>query len=113
MASSSKEMELAIKIAGKVESSFTGALSAAGNGIKGLTKTIAAATTAAAAAVGAIAVAAVNVGKEFETAMSQVQATMLLDTGTAEGAAAMATLEEAARECGRTTAFSADRKSVV
>ena len=46
MASSSKEMELAIKIAGKVESSFTGALSAAGNGIKGLTKTIAAATTA-------------------------------------------------------------------
>lgn len=107
MASSSKEMELAIKIAGKVESSFTGALSAAGNGIKGLTKTIAAATTAAAAAVGAIAVAAVNVGKEFETAMSQVQATMLLDTGTAEGAAAMATLEEAARECGRTTAFSA------
>ena len=107
MASSSKEMELAIKIAGKVESSFMGALSAAGNGIKGLTKTIAAATTAAAAAVGAIAVAAVNVGKEFETAMSQVQATMLLDTGTAEGAAAMATLEEAARECGRTTAFSA------
>ena len=107
MASSSKEMELAIKIAGKVESSFTGALSAAGNGIKGLTKTIAAATTAAAAAVRAIAVAAVNVGKEFETAMSQVQATMLLDTGTAEGAAAMATLEEAARECGRTTAFSA------
>ena len=107
MASSSKEMELAIKIAGKVESSFTGALSAAGNGIKGLTKTIAAATTAAAAAVGAIAVAAVNVGKEFETAMSQVQATMLLDTDTAEGAAAMATLEEAARECGRTTAFSA------
>ena len=107
MASSSKEMELAIKIAGKVESSFTGALSVAGNGIKGLTKTIAAATTAAAAAVGAIAVAAVNVGKEFETAMSQVQATMLLDTGTAEGAAAMATLEEAARECGRTTAFSA------
>ena len=107
MASSSKEMELAIKIAGKVESSFTGALSAAGNGIKGLTKTIAAATTEAAAAVRAIAVAAVNVGKEFETAMSQVQATMLLDTGTAEGAAAMATLEEAARECGRTTAFSA------
>ncbi len=107
MASSSKEMELAIKIAGKVEASFTNALGKAGSGVMQLSKTITAATAAAAAAVGAIAVAAVNVGKEFETAMSQVQATMLLDTGTAEGAAAMVTLEEAARECGRTTAFSA------
>ncbi|GFI27536.1 hypothetical protein IMSAGC012_02663 [Lachnospiraceae bacterium] len=107
MASSSKEMELAIKIAGKVEASFTNALGKAGSGVMQLSKTITAATDAAAAAVRAIAVAAVNVGKEFETAMSQVQATMLLDTGTAEGAAAMATLEEAARECGRTTAFSA------
>ncbi len=107
MASRSKEMELAIKIAGKVESSFTGALGTAGNGIKRLTKTLATASVEAAKAVGALAVSAVNVGKEFETAMSQVQATMLLDTGTAEGAAAMATLEEAARECGRTTAFSA------
>lgn len=107
MASSSKELELAIKIAGKVESSFTGALSVAGKEITGLTKIMTAATTAAAAAVGAIAVAAVNVGKEFESAMSQVQATMLLDTSTEEGAAAYATLEEAARECGRTTAFSA------
>ena len=107
MASSSKEMELAIKIAGKVEASFTNALGKAGSGVMQLSKTITAATAAAAAAVRAIAVAAVNVGKEFETAMSQVQATMLLDTGTAEGAAAMVTLEEAARECGRTTAFSA------
>lgn len=107
MASSSKEMELAIKIAGKVEASFTNALGKAGSGVKQLTKTISAATAAAAAAVGAIAVAAVNVGKEFETAMSQVQATMLLDTTTEEGAAAFATLEDAARECGRTTAFSA------
>lgn len=107
MASSGKELELAIKIAGKVESSFTGALSAAAKEITSLTKTMTAATTAAAAAVGAIAVAAVNVGKEFESAMSQVQATMLIDTSTEEGAAAYATLEEAARECGRSTAFSA------
>lgn len=107
MASSSKEMELAIKIAGKVDASFTNALGKAQSGVVALTKTITAATAAAAAAVGAIGAAAVNVGKEFETAMSQVQATMLLDTSTAEGAAAMATLEEAARECGRTTAFSA------
>lgn len=107
MASSSKEMELAIKIAGKVESSFTSALGKAGSGITSLTKTLTAATTAAAAAVGAIAVAAVNVGKEFESAMSQVSATMLLDTSTEEGAAAYETLEAAARECGSTTAFSA------
>lgn len=104
---SSKEMELAIKIAGKVDGSLKSALSSVGNGIGGLTKTITAATAAAAAAVGAIATAAVNVGKEFEKSMSQVEATMLIDKTTAEGAAAYATLEEAARECGRTTAFSA------
>lgn len=103
----SKEMEIAIKIAGRVENSFKTALSTATKGLGSITKAVSAATASAAAAVGAITVAAVNVGKEFETAMSQVQATMLLDTGTAEGAAAMATLEEAARECGRTTAFSA------
>lgn len=104
---SSKELELAIKIAGKVESSFTSALGKAGNGLKSLTKTMAAATAAAGAAVGAVAVKAIGVGKEFEGAMSQVQATMLLDTGTEEGVAAMETLENAARQCGRDTAFSA------
>lgn len=107
MAAGGKEMEIAIKIAGKVESSFKNALSQVTKGLGSITKTVASATAAAASAVGAIAVSAVDVGKEFETSMSQVQATMLLDTGTAEGAAAMATLEEAARECGRTTAFSA------
>lgn len=64
---------------------------------------IGAATTAA---VG-LGTAAVNVGKEFETAMSQVSATMLLDQGTEEGKAAFQTLEDAARECGASTAFSA------
>ncbi len=107
MASSSKEMSLAIKIAGKVDSSLNSALSSAGSGIKSLTKTITAATAAAATAVGAIATAAINVGKEFESAMSQVQATMLIDTSTEEGLEAYNTLEEAARECGKSTAFSA------
>ena len=50
MASSSKEMELAIKIAGKVEASFTNALGKAGSGVMQLSKTITAATAAAAAA---------------------------------------------------------------
>lgn len=103
----SKEMELAIKIAGKIDSSFNSALSKVSSGIKGATKAMAAGTVAAAAAVGALTVKAINVGREYEQAMSQVQATMLLDTGTAEGAAALQTLEDAARAAGRSTAFSA------
>lgn len=107
MAAGGKEMEIAIKIAGKVESSFMGALGKATKGLGGLTKTITAATAAAVAAVGSLVVAAVNVGKEFETSMSQVAATMLLDKTVKEDAEKLATLEDAARKCGRETAFSA------
>ena len=103
----SKEMELAIKIAGKIDSSFNSALSKVSSGIKGATKAMAAGTAAAAAAVGTLTLKAVDIGREYETAMSQVQATMLLDTGTEAGAAAMQTLEDAARAAGRSTAFSA------
>ena len=39
--------------------------------------------------------------------MSQVAATLQLDSATEEGAAQLAILEEAARQCGRETAFSA------
>lgn len=59
------------------------------------------------AAVAGLGTAAINVGKDFEKAMSQVDATMLLDRGTKEGQQAFETLENAARECGRSTAFSA------
>ena len=100
-----KEMEIAIKIAGKVESSFKSALSQATKGLGTITKTVASAT--AAAAVGAIGMAAINTGREFEGAMSQVAATMLIDKTTAEGQKAFETLENAARECGASTAFSA------
>lgn len=102
-----KEMEIAIKIAGKVESSFKNALGAATKGLGSITKTVASATAAAAAAVGAMGVAAINTGREFEGAMSQVAATMLIDKTTAEGQKAFETLENAARECGASTAFSA------
>lgn len=102
-----KEMEIAIKIAGKVESSFKNALSQATKGLGTITKTVASATAAAAAAVGAMGVAAINTGREFEGAMSQVAATMLIDKTTAEGQKAFETLENAARECGASTAFSA------
>lgn len=102
-----KEMEIAIKIAGKVESSFKNALSQATKGLGTITKTVASATAAAAAAVGAMGVAAINTGRKFEGAMSQVAATMLIDKTTAEGQKAFETLENAARECGASTAFSA------
>lgn len=102
-----KEMEIAIKIAGKVESSFKSALSQATKGLGTITKTVASATAAAAAAVGAMGIAAINTGAEFEKSMSQVAATMLIDKTTAEGQKAFETLENAARECGASTAFSA------
>lgn len=102
-----KEMKIAIKIAGKVESSFKSALSQATKGLGTITKTVASATAAAAAAVGAMGIAAINTGREFEGAMSQVAATMLIDKTTAEGQKAFETLENAARECGASTAFSA------
>lgn len=105
--SKSKEMEIAIKIAGKVESSFKTSLNIASKGIGSITKAISAATAAAAAAVAAIGIAAVNVGREFEAAMSQVAATMLIDKSTEAGQKNFEILENAARECGRSTAFSA------
>lgn len=106
-ASGGKEMEIAIKIAGKVESSFKSAIGAATKGLGSITKAVSAATAAAAVAVGAIGMAAINTGREFEGAMSQVAATMLIDKTTAEGQKAFETLENAARECGASTAFSA------
>lgn len=106
-ASRNKEMEIAIKIAGKVESSFKNAIGSAIKGIGGITKEVSAATAAAASAVAAASVAAVNVGKGFEASMSQVAATMLIDKSTEEGKKAFETLENAARACGASTAFSA------
>ena len=129
MAGKGKEMEIAIRIAGKVQSSFKSALNAATKGVgklgskiadvsgksikaipKGIgtvAKTVGAATAAAASAVGAMGVAAVKTGMDFEKSMSQVSATMLIDKDTKKGAAQFNVLEEAARKCGRETAFSA------
>lgn len=112
------DYSIAIKIAGELASSFKSSLQSAKNGLAGLVgaagKIGGATMKAAVAGIGAattaavgLGTAAVNVGKEFETAMSQVSATMLLDQGTKEGKAAFQTLEDAARECGASTAFSA------
>lgn len=107
MSGQSKEMKLAIKIAGKVDSSLKSGLSSVKSGIKGIAKIAATACTAAATAVAGLGVAAINVGKEFESSMSQVAATMGLDKTSKEGQDAMATLEKAAKDMGATTAFSA------
>ncbi len=112
------DYSVAIKIAGELASSFKSSLKGAQSGLSGLAgmagKLGSAVMKGAAVGIGAattaavgLGTAAVNVGKEFEGAMSQVSATMLLDQGTEEGKAAFATLENAARECGASTAFSA------
>lgn len=112
------DYSIAIKIAGELASSFKSSLKGALKGLTGLAgvagkiggatmKATAAGIGAATTAAVGLGTAAVNVGKEFETAMSQVSATMLLDQGTEEGKAAFQTLEDAARDCGASTAFSA------
>ena len=93
MAGKSKEMELAIKIAGKIDKSFNSALSGASKAIRGMTKALAVGSVAAAAAVGVLATKAISVGKEFEVSMSQVGATLRIDKATEEGAAQLAEFE--------------------
>lgn len=112
------DYSIAIKIAGELANSFKSSLQGAQKGLFGLASmagkiggaTMKAAATgigaAATAAVG-LGTAAVATGKEFESAMSQVAATKLLDTSTKKGQAQFQALEDAARECGATTAFSA------
>ena len=102
-ASGGKEMEIAIKIAGKVESSFKSAIGAATKGLGSITKAVSAATAAAAAAVGAIGMAAVNTGREFEKSMSGLAATAGIDAASEQ----YQRLEDAAREMGRATSKSA------
>lgn len=72
------DYKIAIKIAGQLEKSFSGAIKGAQAGLKalsGMGKMGAAAMTGAGAAIGAVAVASVNVGREFEAAMSSTAAT--------------------------------------
>lgn len=62
----------------------------------------------AAVAVGAIGIASIKVGSEFEAGMSQVAATMGITTDEiAKGSKEFELLEKAALEMGKTTQFSA------
>ena len=104
MSAKSKEMKLAIKIAGKVDKSFGSTLKSVQSQIKTVAKVSAAAVGAVATAV---ATAAIKTGKEFENSMSQVAATMGIDKATKDGLKNYQTLETAAKEMGESTAFTA------
>lgn len=111
MASGGKEYQLAIKIAGKVDSSFTSAVSSASSSMSSLgalgkaagasVKLTAQALAATATAVAGVAAASIKTGSEFEAAMSSVAAT----AGVTEEE--YAALEAAAMEMGRTTSKTA------
>lgn len=107
MSAQSKEMKLAIKIAGKVDKSFGSTLKSVQSQIKTVTKVSAAAVGAVATAVAGVTTAAIKTGKEFENSMSQVAATMGIDKATKDGLKNYQTLETAAKEMGESTAFTA------
>lgn len=107
MSAKSKEMKLAIKIAGKVDKSFGSALKSVQSQIKTVAKVSAAAVGAVATAVAGVTTAAIKTGKEFENSMSQVAATMGIDKATKDGLKNYQTLETAAKEMGESTAFTA------
>lgn len=107
MSAKSKEMKLAIAIAGKVDKSFGSALKSVQSQIKTVAKVSAAAVGAVATAVAGVTTAAIKTGKEFENSMSQVAATMGIDKATKDGLKNYQTLETAAKEMGESTAFTA------
>lgn len=107
MSAKSKEMKLAIKIAGKVDKSFGSTLKSVQSQIKTVAKVSAAAVGAVATAVAGVTTAAIKTGKEFENSMSQVAATMGIDKATKKGLKNYQTLETAAKEMGESTAFTA------
>lgn len=102
------EYKVSVKIAGQLEKSFNSALQGAQKGLEGLgslgvksVQLAAKSLTAAGAAIGAVGVASVNVGREFEAQMSSTAAT----AGATEEE--YKKLEAAAMECGRTTSKTA------
>lgn len=103
MAGRSKELEIAIKIAGKVDSSLKTALGAAAKGIGAVANVLGSVSTAAASAAVSMGTAAVDVGKEFEAAMSSLAATADIDIGSEK----YERLEKAAREMGKATSKTA------
>ena len=115
MAGSGKEYQLAVKIAGKLDSSFNAAISQASSQMSALgsmgaafgksLKIAAGGFTATAAAVAGAGVASVKTGMEFDSAMAQVAATM------GKTVDEIGDLRDFAKEMGATTAFSATQSA--
>lgn len=115
MATGGKEYQLAIKIAGRLDSSYTSAISrissdmaglgAAGKAVGASFKLTAKAMAATATAIAGTGMASVKTGSEFEAAMSSVSATA---NATEEE---YAKLEAAALEMGRTTSKTASESA--
>lgn len=107
----SKSLKAAFENAGRMgkntETSLNSVMKKFGGFAASAAKAVATGFAAAGAAVTAFGVSATKVGMDFESAMSQVSATMLLDKSTERGLKDFETLENAAREMGRETAFSA------
>lgn len=108
MAGKSAEYKLAIQIAGTIASSFNSSVGATQSKLSALgkvagtaMKAAAAASAAATAAVAGFAATSVKTGMEFDSAMSQVAATMGKTTDEIQE------LRDFAQEMGATTAFSA------
>ena len=101
MASSSKEQELAIRIAGKVENSFKQSLGVTEDGLNKIASVAKKAAAFAAVKVGDFISGAVDEYAEFEQAMA--------NTSAIAGASAddYAKLSAAAREAGKATTFTA------
>jgi TP901 family phage tail tape measure protein len=101
LASSSKEQELAIKIAGKVENSFKQSLGVTEDGLNKIASVAKKAAAVAAVKVGDFMSGAVDEYAEFEQAMA--------NTSAIAGASAddYAKLSAAAREAGKATTFTA------
>ena len=98
------EYKIAIKIAGQLEKSFGSALNGVKSGLgtlKSFGKVGAAAMTAAGTAITAVAAGSINVGKDFEAAMSSTAATA---SATGED---YDKLKKAAMEMGRSTSKTA------
>ena len=106
-----KELELAIKIGGKIDKSLGSAINAAQSQLNTINKSLNGAGMAIAAGVATVTtklvVDSVNTYKDYQSALNSAAATAGVERGTAEYEA----MDKAAREAGRTTVKTAEESA--
>ena len=106
-----KELELAIKIGGKIDKSLGSAINAAQSQLNTINKSLNGAGMAIAAGVATVTtklvVDSVNTYKDYQSALNSAAATAGVERGTAEYEA----MDKAAREAGRTTVKTAQESA--